>query len=70
MIIFTERASCPRCGDDIEVTSQTVVDSTENGIVVLTMGYCSCDNQWYQWYDHYVYQGHMGLEAVRGYHAR
>ena len=70
MIIFTERASCPRCGVDIEVTSQTIVDSTENGIVVLTMGYCSCDNQWYQWYDHYVYQGHMGLEAVRGYHAR
>ena len=70
MIIFTERASCPRCGVDIEVTSQTVVDSTENGIVVLTMGYCSCDNQWYQWYDHYVYQGHMGLEAFRGYHAR
>lgn len=70
MMIDTERASCPKCGVDIEVTSQTVVDSTKDGIVVLTMGYCSCDNQWYQWYDHYCYQGHMGLEAVRGYHAR
>lgn len=69
MMIDTERACCPKCGVEIEVTSQTVVDRTNEGIVVLTMGYCSCESQWYQWYDHYLYQGHMCLEAVRGYHA-
>jgi hypothetical protein len=70
MMIDTEQATCPHCGVKIEVTSQTVVDRVDYGAVVLCMGYCSCTGQWYQWYDHYCYQGHMGLEAVLGYHAR
>lgn len=69
MMIDTEHPSCKHCGAEIEVLSRTVVDATNDGIVVLVTGLCSCYHH-YQWYEHYGYKGHMCLEETRGYHAR
>ena len=47
-----------------------VVDTTDDGIVVLATGLCSCRTQWYQWYEHYGYHGHLCLEKTRGYYTK
>lgn len=70
MLIDTEYPSCKHCGVEIKTTSQTVVDATDDGIVVLAVGFCSCRNQWYEWYEHYGYKGHMCLEETRGYYTK
>ena len=68
MMINTDRPSCEHCGVEIEVMSQTVVDDTDDGIVVLATGLCSCRHQWYQWYEHYGFKGHLCLEKTKGYY--
>ena len=70
MMIDTEHPSCKHCGVEIEVMSRTVIDATDDGIVVLVTGLCSCRNQWYQWYEHYSYKGHLRLEETKGYYTK
>lgn len=67
MMIDTEHPSCNHCGAEIKVMSRTVIDATDNDIVVLATGLCSCRNQWYEWYEHYGYKGHMCLQETIGY---
>lgn len=68
MMINTDRPYCKNCGVEIEVMSRTVVDATDDGIVVLVTGLCTCRDQWYQWYEHYSYKGYLCLEETRGYY--
>jgi hypothetical protein len=70
MVINTDRAECTNCHIPLDTTSQTVVDETAEGLVVLCMGICPTCHEWHQWYAHYSYKGHMGLEKTNRFHAK
>jgi hypothetical protein len=65
MMINLERPFCPNCGAELEKTSQWVADETPDDLAVYCCGVCSCDcRRLYQWYEHYGYKGHMGMETI------